>query len=69
MSDTVGVAQALIAKAPDRMVWGSDWPHPTKKANEKPNDAAILNQLASWAPTEAVRAKILAHNPAKLYGF
>lgn len=69
MSDAAVVAHALIAKSPDRMVWGSDWPHPTKKANEKPNDATILNLLAAWAPTEAARAKILVHNPAKLYGF
>jgi predicted TIM-barrel fold metal-dependent hydrolase len=69
MLDTVGLAKTLITMAPDRIVWGSDWPHPTKKANEKPNDAVLLNLLAVWAPTESGREKILVHNPAKLYGF
>lgn len=69
LSDSGIVAKALIAKAPDRMVWGSDWPHPTKKANEKPNDAALLNLLQNWAPEASLREKILVHNPAKLYGF
>ena len=69
LSDSSVVAKALIARAPDRMVWGSDWPHPTKKANEKPNDVALLNLLQEWALDVSLREKILVHNPAKLYGF
>lgn len=69
LSDVGVVARALIGLAPERMVWGSDWPHPTKKANEKPNDAAVLNLLDDWAPTTAIRQRILADNPAKLYGY
>ncbi|MEN9538026.1 MAG: hypothetical protein RLZZ126_261 [Pseudomonadota bacterium] len=69
LSDSGAVARALIARAPDRMVWGSDWPHPTKKANEKPDDALLLDHLQDWAPTASLREKILVSNPATLYGF
>ena len=63
------VAHALIDLAPDRMVWGSDWPHPTKKADEKPDDAQLLDLIVEWAPTDAVRRRILVDNPARLYGY
>lgn len=69
LSDVGVVARALIGLAPERMVWGSDWPHPTKKANDKPDDAAVLNLLDDWAPTAAIRQRILVDNPAKLYGY
>ncbi|MFS2032514.1 amidohydrolase family protein [Polaromonas sp. CT11-55] len=69
LSDSGMVARALIGLAPERMVWGSDWPHPTKKAGDKPDDAAMLNLLDDWAPTAAVRDRILVDNPARLYGF
>jgi D-galactarolactone isomerase len=69
LADAGAVARALISLAPDRMVWGSDWPHPTKKANEKPDDAAVLDKLAEWAPSAALRQKILVDNPAVLYGY
>jgi len=71
-------AQALIAANPDRIVWGSDWPHPNtslKKAAhevsaaEPIDDATLLNQLPKWAPDAAIRKKILVDNPARLYGF
>ncbi len=66
-SDTVPVARAYIKAAPERMVWASDWPHPTEK--DKPNDAVLLDLLAEWAPDEATRNRILVQNPALLYGF
>ncbi len=69
LSDSGQVARALIDLAPERMVWGSDWPHPTKKAAEKPDDAALLDHLERWAPNAALREKILVSNPAVLYGF
>jgi predicted TIM-barrel fold metal-dependent hydrolase len=69
LSDVAVVARALIGLAPERMVWGSDWPHPTKKAGEKPDDAAVLNSLDDWAPTAAIRNRILVDNPAQLYGY
>lgn len=66
-ADVGTVAQALVRAAPERMVWGSDWPHPTEK--DKPDDAALFDLLAEWAPDPATRAAILVQNPAVLYGF
>jgi len=66
-ADKTPVAQACIRAAPERMVWGSDWPHPTEK--EKPDDALLFDLLAEWAPDEATRQRILVTNPAALYGF
>jgi D-galactarolactone isomerase len=66
-SDTVAIARAYIKAAPERMVWGSDWPHPTEK--EKPDDAILFDLLAEWAPDVATRTAILVQNPARLYGF
>jgi D-galactarolactone isomerase len=67
--DDVGVlAKQLVRTAPDRMVWASNWPHPTPGI-AKPDDAQLLDVLLDWAPDEATRHKILVDNPAKLYGF
>jgi D-galactarolactone isomerase len=66
-SDTVPLAGAYIKAAPERVVWASDWPHPTEK--DKPDDAVLFDLLAEWAPDEATRRRILVHNPATLYGF
>jgi D-galactarolactone isomerase len=68
-ADTSKVAQAYVKAAPERIVWASDWPHPTQKENEKPNDAVLFDLLAEWAPNEATRHRILVENPAALYGF
>ena len=54
--------------APERLVWGSDWPHPSERT-DKPDDALLFDLLAQWAPDEAVRNRILVDNPARLYGF
>jgi len=78
--DMVPYARALIAANPDRIVWGTDWPHPDSSRVEgrKPTDIAplyqiddgrLLNQLPVWAPDADVRKKILVDNPARLYGF
>lgn len=69
LSDVAVVARALIGLAPERMVWGSDWPHPTQKAGQKPDDADLLRLLGDWAPTAAIRHRILVDNPAQLYGY
>jgi predicted TIM-barrel fold metal-dependent hydrolase len=61
------IAQAYIKAAPERVVWGSDWPHPTEQ--DKPNDAVLLDLLADWAPDAATRQRILVDNPATLYAF
>ena len=68
-ADTSGVAQAYVKAAPERMVWASDWPHPTQKENEKANDAVLFDLLTEWAPNEVTRQRILVQNPATLYGF
>jgi predicted TIM-barrel fold metal-dependent hydrolase len=79
-TDVIPFAQALIAANSDRIIWGSDWPHPnsTTPAGNKPTDVTplfqiddgrLLNQLLVWAPDAAVRKKILVDNPARLYGF
>jgi predicted TIM-barrel fold metal-dependent hydrolase len=68
-ADRSRLARAYVQLAPERLVWGSDWPHPTSPADAKPDDAVLLNLLASWAPDEAVRNRILVTNSAKLYGF
>ena len=66
-AEALPIARAYIAAAPERMVWGSDWPHPTEA--EKPDDAVLLDLVAEWAGDEAMRKRILVDNPAKLYGF
>ncbi|MCZ6770485.1 MAG: amidohydrolase family protein [Proteobacteria bacterium] len=66
--DVTPYAKALIEANEDRVIWGTDWPHPALKGN-MPNDGALLDQLADWAPDEAVRKKILVENSEELYGF
>jgi 2-pyrone-4,6-dicarboxylate lactonase len=60
---------ALVAINPDRLVWGSDWPHPQVEAAAMPNDGRLLNLFLRWTPDAAIREKILVRNPARLYGF
>ncbi len=66
--DTIPFAQALVAARPERVVWGSDWPHVAIKG-PMANDGVLLDLLADWVPDEATRNRILADNPAALYGF
>ena len=66
-SDATVVAKAYIAAAPDRIIWGSDWPHPTERV--KPDDAMLIDLLATWAPDEGTRRRILVDNPTRLYGY
>ncbi|WP_372616757.1 amidohydrolase family protein [Falsiroseomonas sp.] len=61
------LARAFVGAAPERMVWGTNWPHPN--ATAMPDDAALLDALAEWAPEEATRRAILVENPARLYRF
>jgi D-galactarolactone isomerase len=64
------IAQAFVKAAPERMVWGSDWPHPGEQSKSPlPNDALLFDLLATWAPDEATRTRILVANPEALYGF
>ncbi len=65
-ADLRPIADALIAAAPDRVVWATDWPHPAIRG-PMPNDGALLDCLADWAPDEETRRRILVDNPAALY--
>jgi len=67
-SDATAIAQALVAIAPDRMVWGSDWPHPTEVASP-PDEARLFGLVRAWAGSDVLAQRILVDNPAKLYGF
>jgi predicted TIM-barrel fold metal-dependent hydrolase len=66
-ADAGAVAAAYVKAAPERMVWGSDWPHPSEKDN-KPDDARLFDLFAEWAGSDAFK-RILVDNPAELYGF
>ena len=68
-ADSTAVARAYVKAAPDRLVWGSDWPHPTEQGRTLPDDALLFDLLAEWAPDEKLRNRILVDNPASLYGF
>jgi predicted TIM-barrel fold metal-dependent hydrolase len=79
-ADVVPLAKALIAANPERIVWGTDWPHPDsvmppgrKPTDVNPllqiDDGRLLNQLSVWAPDPGIRKMILVDNPARLYAF
>lgn len=67
-SDTLPFYHALVQHAPERMVWGSDWPH-IRYSSVMPNDGDLLDLLLEWVPEQSVRNRILAENPARLYDF
>ena len=76
--DVAPFAKALVAANPDRILWGTDWPH-TNSTSSRPatevtpllaiDDARLLNQFAAWVPDTALRRRILSDNPKRLYGF
>ena len=66
-ADVNMVGRAYVEAAPERVVWGSNWPHPNETA--KPDDAALIDQVTVWAPSEALRHRLFVENPAILYGF
>ena len=79
-ADVVPFARVFIVANADRILWGTDWPHPgtTPLPGRRPTDVTpmlqiddgrLLNLLAVWAPDAAIRHKILVDNPARLYGF
>lgn len=67
--DVSKLARALVKHAPQRMLWASNWPHPSARKPAPPDDADLLDLLLDWAPDEAARRKILSDNPAELYAF
>jgi 2-pyrone-4,6-dicarboxylate lactonase len=62
------IAQALAAHAPERLVWGTDWPHVNMNGRGMPNDGDLFDLLAEWVPDAATRQRILVDNPRQLYG-
>lgn len=68
-SDTDPFMQALVAANPDRLVWGTDWPHVGHEPATTPDDAVLVDTLLRNVPNEQTRQKILVENPARLYGF
>ena len=76
--DAAPLARALIQANPDRILWGTNWPHPDSSGRRpaqevspflEVDDGRLFNELPRWAPDAAVRRKILVDNPARLYGF
>ncbi len=76
--DAAPLARALIAANADRIIWGTDWPHPNSSSGKPAteltplyqiDDGRLFNQLPVWAPDAAIRKKILVDNPVRLYGF
>ena len=66
--DAIPFARALIEAGPERMVWGTDWPHPALN-DFMPNDGDLLDALDDFAPEPDLKLAILVDNPAKLYDF
>lgn len=66
-ADRALVAMAFLHEAPQRLVWGSDWPHPT--TSDKPDDLLLFDLLKDWSGSDAVLRAVLVHNPERLYGF
>ncbi len=66
--DTTPLAARVAAQAPERCVWGTDWPHPNS-TDHMPDDGELVDLIADWAPDPAQRQRILVDNPAVLYGF
>ena len=66
--DAVALARALAEHAPERVVWGTDWPHPNID-KYMPNDGKLVDAIAEIAPDEATRHRMLVDNPAELFGF
>jgi 2-pyrone-4,6-dicarboxylate lactonase len=66
--DVKPLARALIAAAPDRIMWGTDWPHPNKYL-VNPNDADLVDAFGDWVTDQGMRRKIMVDNPAAFYRF
>ena len=66
--DMTPFAHALVAAVPDRLVWGSDWPH-VLLDTAMPNDGDLVYQIAVWVPDADIRRRILVDNAERLYGF
>jgi 2-pyrone-4,6-dicarboxylate lactonase len=63
------LARALVAHAPRRLVWGSDWPHVNMNDRLVPNDGDLVDLISEWIPDAATCRRILVDNACELYGF
>ena len=63
------LAHALVRRAPERLLWGSDWPHVNMNDRTMPNDGDLVDLLSEWVADPVVRDRILVDNPQRLYGF
>lgn len=68
LTDAVALARRVAEHAPERILWGNDWPHPNIK-NFMPNDGALVDLIPEIAPSETTRQKMLVYNPEKFFGF
>lgn len=68
-ADSAAITAAYVRAAPERAVWGSDWPHPTRKPDDKPDDAELFDLMAHAMPDRATLQRVLVDAPAELYGF
>jgi D-galactarolactone isomerase len=66
--DIGALARELVQRWPERLLWATNWPHPSVKG-EAPDDLALFKLIEEWAPDAATRRRILVENPARLYGF
>jgi predicted TIM-barrel fold metal-dependent hydrolase len=66
--DTYPLGEALVRHAPERLVWGSDWPHTTERPGSV-DDADLVDVLLAWCGSDATLQRVLVHNPQRLYGF
>jgi D-galactarolactone isomerase len=67
--DVGKLAKVLVRMVPERLVWASNWPHPSVKEHNMPDDATLLDVLLDWVGDDLTRRRILVDNPAELYGF
>ena len=68
-ADRIAIARALVTAAPERCVWGSNWPFPSSSPQARPDPVLMMDIVKSWAPDEKLRHRILVENPEALYGF
>jgi D-galactarolactone isomerase len=68
-ADTAALSRALIAQAPERVLWASNWPHVSQSVEKAPNDAQLLDTVCGWMEDASTLEKIFVHNPRDLYDF
>jgi 2-pyrone-4,6-dicarboxylate lactonase len=67
-SDVLPLVKQLVARAPNRLLWGSDWPHP-QYWRPMPSDSDLLDMMLDWVPDETTRNSIFVDNPIEAFGF